>query len=233
MTSRFHPAGFVLVLALATAAGAASAQQPARQPVQNPLGGLNQGPQGPLAIDADRLEVRDRERRAVFSGNVVATRGDAVVRAAVMTVHYDGGPTAEQGQAGQQGQRRPPPAAAGQDGQQSIRRIEMTGRVLFCQRDQTATGDQAVYERASELLIMTGNVVLTQGQNVVTGARLVVNLRTNEAQVERDPNQPQQRVRSILVPGEGQQQRPGQTAPQPQPARPAAPPPGCTPPPRS
>lgn len=180
----------------------AQAQPAQSQPVQVPQ--RNERPSGPISIDADRLEVRDRERRATFTGNVVAKRGDGTMRATVMVVLYDG--TAA-------GQTTPAAPGTGQEGQQ-IRRIEMTGPVFFCQRDQAARGDNAVYERATELLVMTGNVVLTQGPNVVTGPRLVVNLRTNQAQVERDPANPNERVRSLLVPNDARGQAP---APPPRP----------------
>jgi lipopolysaccharide export system protein LptA len=167
-------------------------------------------PGGPITIDADRLEVRDREKRAIFSGNVVAKRGDMIMRSTTMVVLYDGEQPAGAVQA-----RGSTPGA--QD--QQIRRIELTGPVFFCHRDQAARGDRAVYERASETLVMTGNVVLTQGQNVVTGPRLVVNMRTNQAHVERDPANPNERVRSLLVPGDA----PRAGAPPAQPASPQRP----------
>ena len=175
---------------------AQSRQTPATAPAPNVIGGS-----GPITIDADRLEVLDKDKRAVFTGNVVAARGDMTVRSSTMTVFYDAD------LAGNTATGKPAAANSGQ----SVRRIEMTGKVLFVQRDQQATGDTAVYERASETLILSGNVVLTQCQNVVTGPRLVVNLRTNQAQVEGAPGA---RVRSILVPGDS-------------PSGPAATGPGC------
>lgn len=182
----------IAALICAGALGPALAQTPPRTQGGAPSGTALPGgaPSGPLQIDSDRLEVRDREKRAIFAGNVVAKRGDMIVRASTMTVFYD-----QEGEAA-----RPQPAAApGAEGQQ-IRRIEMAGPVFFCQRDQTARGERAVYERANETLEMTGNVVLTQGESVISGPRLVVNMRTSLAQVMSDPARPGERVRSILVP---------------------------------
>lgn len=175
------------------------------QAAPNQIGG-----NGPIMIDADRLEVLDKEKKAIFSGNVVATRGDMTVRSSVMTVFYDADLA--------NGQAKPAPAP-GANSNQSVRKIEMTGKVFFSQRDQQATGDNAVYERASETLVLTGDVVLTQCQNVVTGPRLVVNLRTNQAQVEGAPGT---RVRSIIVPGDNSQPAnaaPGCQQPPPQPPK--------------
>lgn len=211
MTRAMRIGGCTATVLLFVGAGAALAQprpapaapvpQAQQQAVPNPLGQAAQG--GPITIDADRLEVRDREKRAIFSGNVVAKRGEMTMRSTSMIVFYEGDQPA--------GQAQPRGATPGSQEQQ-IRRIEMTGPVFFCQRDQAARGDRAIYERASETLVMTGNVVLTSGQNVVTGPRLVVNIRTNQAQVERDPAQPNERVRSLIVPSEAQQP-PGAAAP--------------------
>jgi lipopolysaccharide export system protein LptA len=198
----------LLALSLVPLVANAQAQRPAARPA--PAAGSQSfaldpsGSQGPLAIDSDRLEVRDRDKMAIFTGNVVARRGDSTLRATAMTVFYDGdspGRPAAQAQ---------PAGGAPAQQQQQIRRIEMSGPVFFCQRTQTARGERAVYERANERLTMTGNVVLTDGPNVVTGPRLVVNLRTNQAQVEGDPSRPNERVRSLFQ-GGGQ----GQPAPQP------------------
>lgn len=189
----------------------AQSRQAPVAPPPNAVGGS-----GPITIDADRLEVLDKDKRAVFTGNVVAARGDMTVRSSTMTVFYDADLT------GNTSANKP--AAANSN--QSVRRIEMTGKVLFVQRDQQATGDAAVYERASETLILSGNVVLTQCQNVVTGPRLVVNLRTNQAQVEGAPGA---RVRSILVPGDSPSPQgsagTGCAQPAAQPPQGAAPPP--------
>jgi lipopolysaccharide export system protein LptA len=178
----------VALLAGVDAAAWAQTRSPAP-----PAGLAAVGPSGPLQIDSDRLEVRDREKRAIFSGNVVAKRGDMVMRAASMTVFYD-----------QDGARPAQPAAAGAAGAapegQQVRRIEMAGAVFFCQRDQTARGERAVYERASETPELMGQVVLPEDDSVISGPRLVVNMRTSLAQVTSDPSRPGERVRSILVP---------------------------------
>lgn len=218
----FARLAFFSLLAMAGVMAGMSGGPVHAQPRQAPSAPVNAAPpnlvggSGPITIDADRLEVLDKDKKAVFTGNVVAMRGDMTVRSSTMTVFYDadlaGGATANT------------PAAAASSNK-NVRRIEMTGKVLFVQRDQQATGDGAVYERASETLVLTGNVVLTQCQNVVTGPRLVVNLRTNQAQVEGAPGA---RVRSILVPGDSPSPSGAATAAGC--AQPAATPPPATPP---
>lgn len=174
---------------------------------------FSQGQSGPITVDADRLEIRDKEKKAIFTGNVVATRGEATVRSAVMVVFYAGDVA---------GTQTPTPSTPATPTNQQVRRIEMTGKVLLNQRDQTVTGDNGVYEHEGEreTLTVTGNVVVTKGQDVIKGTKLVVDLHTNQAQVDSGPGE---RVRAILVPNDAQTPAPGATSST-APATPAAPP---------
>ena len=57
-----------------------------------------------------------------------------------------------------------------------------------------AEAEAATYDVESGNVTLTGDVVLTQGQNVLTGDTMQVNLESGTAQV-------QGRVRSVLQPG--------------------------------
>jgi lipopolysaccharide export system protein LptA len=133
---------------------------------------LGQG-SGPIKIEADSLEVHDRDKTATFSGNVVVRRDDVTIRAARMNVIYSGTPTSQN--------------ASASSGDQ-VKRIEMSGRVLFVQKDQQGSGDTAVYDKVNEIMTMNGNVVLTQGQNVAKGQKLIVNMRNGQAHLEGRPH---------------------------------------------
>ena len=121
----------------------------------------------PIDISADQLEVLDAESRAVWRGNVEAVQGASRLRAPVLNIFY-----APRGSGGQA-----VPGGAGGE----IRRMEAEGPVYYSTPEQNARGDHAVYEAATSTMVMTGNVVLVQGKNVVQGARLVVDTRTNKA----------------------------------------------------
>ena len=54
------------------------------------------------------------------------------------------------------------------------------------QKDQTASGDNAVFDVKSNTVVMTGNVVVTQGQTVMRGERMVSNLTTGVTNVYSD-----------------------------------------------
>ncbi|MNE97874.1 Lipopolysaccharide export system protein LptA [compost metagenome] len=45
-------------------------------------------------------------------------------------------------------------------------------------------GDRAVYTLNNAEVVVTGDVILTQGKNVLTGNRLVYNVRTESARME-------------------------------------------------
>jgi lipopolysaccharide export system protein LptA len=66
----------------------------------------------------------------------------------------------------------------GGSGSQQIKRAEAKGDVFVTQKDQTASGENAVYDLKSETIVMTGNVVLTQGPQVLRGGKMVVELKT-------------------------------------------------------
>ena len=51
------------------------------------------------------------------------------------------------------------------------------------QKDQTATGDNGVFDMRANTVTLLGNVVISQGQNVVRGDRLTVDMTTGVSQV--------------------------------------------------
>lgn len=76
-------------------------------------------------------------------------------------------------------------------------RIEATGNVYFVTPDQTIRGDRAIYTTADDTIVVTGDVILTQGQNVLTGSRLTYNVRTETARIEAGG---QGRIRGVFYP---------------------------------
>jgi lipopolysaccharide export system protein LptA len=166
--------------------------QPSGPP--NALQGFSQNRDQPVKIDAASLEVRDRSKVATFSGNVHLVQGDTTLRCKTLVVYYDGdtvnGPTAKNGPGVQS-------ATPGPSGSQQIRRMEAKGDVLVTQKDQTATGDSAIYDMKTNTVTLIapagGSVAVTQGGNVMKGSRLVVDLTTNVSHFEG-------RVSGLIIP---------------------------------
>ncbi len=59
------------------------------------------------------------------------------------------------------------------------------------------TGDTAVVDMATNTITVDGNVVLSQGANVISGAKLVVNLATGRARVDQAPGK---QIRGVFSP---------------------------------
>ena len=170
----------------------AAAQPPAGAQLPGPFAGFGASNKGPINIEADRAEVLDKEKKAVFKGNVNIVQGEMNLKTGVLTVHYTGSALG-----GAQGGE----AEAQTAGNQQIRRLEATGKVVVSSKDQVASGDWATYEAGDERIVMGGNVTLSQGTNVMQGERLIVDLRTGRANVEGSQVN---RVRGVFSPNAAQ-----------------------------
>ena len=73
--------------------------------------------------------------------------------------------------------------AAGNNAASDISRIEATGNFYYITPEQEVRGNNGVYVQATDTFTVTGDVILLQGENVVTGDTLVYNLTTDEARV--------------------------------------------------
>jgi lipopolysaccharide export system protein LptA len=131
----------------------------------------------PVQVDAQTLEVYEegKERIAMFTGNVVVKRGDTTLKAASIKLHQD-----LQGKS------------------DAFSRIEAEGGVSVRSKDQTLTGKTAVVDMVANSIVVSGGVVLSQGPNVLTGTRLVVDLNTGRARLEGDS------VRGVFTPSSQQ-----------------------------
>lgn len=175
----------------------AAAQQNAAQPPAtnnaptNAFKGFAGNRKDPVKIEANSLEVRDKEKAAVFIGNVVVTQGDTVMRCKELTVYYEGNALALD-------PKKAPPATKSQQkdaNTQKIKRLVAVGGVIVTSKDQKATGDRGVFEMATNTVTLTGNVIITQGQNVMRGEKLTVDLNTNKSRLDSS-----QRVQGLFVP---------------------------------
>ena len=143
----------------------------------------NLDPDHPIEITADSLEVTQDENIAIFRGNVDALRGEMHLHADELTVHY----------------RR---IEGGGSGVSAIGRIDAAGSVFITSSGETAQGEIGVYDVENNLITLTKNVVLTRGENVIRGNRLVLNLETGQSRVDGGVGgfRSGGRVRSLFVP---------------------------------
>jgi lipopolysaccharide export system protein LptA len=168
---------------LAGGAPALSQTKPQGTGVPNALQGFGTNKDQPIQIEAASLEVRDKDKMAVFIGNVVVTQGDTVMKCKELRVFYDQDDPKGGAKAGKKAGTMKA-AQPGPGGRQSIRRLEARGGVIVTTKDQTATGATGIFEMKTNTVTLSGGVVITQGANVLKGDRLVVDLTTNFAKVE-------------------------------------------------
>jgi lipopolysaccharide export system protein LptA len=122
----------------------------------------------PISIEGDRLEVREAEGVAIFTGAVNVVQAQTSMKAGRLTVFYDKG---GQGSVA--------------TGSASIKRLEMDGKVVLRSPTQTATGDAGSFDMGSEVFVLTGaKVVLTEGDNVAVGCKLTVQMKTGKADLQ-------------------------------------------------
>ena len=164
----------------------------------------------PVQIEAATLEVHDKSKTATFSGNVQVVQGDTTMRCRSLVVFY--GQEVGIGESGGEATTGTTAKSSlgGTKGAQNIRRIEARGGVTVVTKDQSASGDLGIYDLKTKTITLSGNVVVSQGQNVIHGERVVVDTETGNARVESGGSGAGAsagsggRVRALIQPGKGQ-----------------------------
>src|ERR1700733_2601813 len=210
----------VTALLAATPVAAQSSSGGAAQPssgsaAPGPFQGImnDQKKDQPVQIEAATLEVRDKNKTAVFSGNVQVVQGDTTMKCQSLVVFYG----QEVGIAGGDKPAASPVTTTKStpgmpQGAQNIRRIEARGGVTVITKDQNASGDLGVYDLKTKTITLSGNVVVSQGQNVIHGEKVVVDTATGTARVESASSANggggtggPSRVRALIQPGKSGQ----------------------------
>lgn len=176
----------IALASLALAGAATAAPRNVREAPKGPpnaLQGFSQNHDQPVHIQAAKLEVRDKQQIATFSGDVRVRQGDTNMRCRTLKVYYerdkDGAKKGDKVNANTVKAATPGPGGA-----QKIRRLEAIGNVVVTQKGQTASGNLGVFDMKSNTVTLTGHVVMTEGKNVLRGDKLVVNLTSGVSRIE-------------------------------------------------
>jgi lipopolysaccharide export system protein LptA len=146
----------------------------------------------PVDISADEQEVITSQCKTIFRGAVEVLQDKARMRAAVMTVYN----------------RRKTPGRAstapgGNNDCGDVDRVEADGNVFYVTPEQTVRGDHAVYDYATDTVVVTGDVVAVQGQDVARGDRMTIKTKTNDVKMESNATgRGKTRVRAVLYPSD-------------------------------
>lgn len=127
---------------------------------------------GPVDVTADQLEVKNQQCVASWRGDAEALQDTSRLRANALSIYN-------------QVLARGDSTGAGR-GCGPLERMEADGSVYYVTPTQVVKGDHAVYSADTKTIVITGDVVATQGQNVIAGTRLVINSDTGQATMVSD-----------------------------------------------
>lgn len=117
----------------------------------------------PLDISAERLEMQQKQGRAIFSGAVQVTQGKLLLRSDTITVFYklDSGET-----------------------NPAISRLDAQGKFSVTSETETLTGDWGIYDVDRQLITVGGDVSFDQGGSELKGSRLEFDLVSGLAKLD-------------------------------------------------
>lgn len=109
----------------------------------------------PIEVTADTFVVDQANQKATFSGNVVIKRLNLDMWADKVVIAFGAG------------------------GESDITSLSANGNIRVKTPAQTARGDYATFDPATQLVRLTGNVKVSNAQGEVAGPELVIDLRKN------------------------------------------------------
>jgi lipopolysaccharide export system protein LptA len=139
-----------------------------------------------IIITSESLVFRDHENTALFTGKVVMTKGDFVMRADQMVVYFDGAPPASSAQKSRTTGTPSSPAATGPlaFGNRAVSLMDATGNVVIQRGEKRAQSKKAVYHQQDETLVLTGDPVAWEEGYRVTGTKMTLFLKEDRSMVE-------------------------------------------------
>jgi lipopolysaccharide export system protein LptA len=113
----------------------------------------------PIDVDSDTVEGDQKKNLFIFKGNVVARQEDITLSANMVTIHYD-------------------PETRG------IKTLVAQGNVKIVQQDRRATGQKLTFQQDENKLVLEGDAVLREGENVIRGDRVIYYIDEERSVVE-------------------------------------------------
>ena len=140
---------------------------------------------GPISYSADNLEYMDGDRTLILTGNVDLLQNDARLQATKLTLFFE--------------KSAKDPSGASAMGSGQIQRIVASGDVHYVRPKQKARGDEAVYQASTDTVTFSGNVVISNDDNVLRGETLVLQIGSGRTTL-KPAEKPGERIRGVLRP---------------------------------
>ena len=122
------------------------------------LGGFDTESDAPVEMTADKLTISEADGSARFEGNVIIGQGDIRIAANLVIVTYS-----ETGE---------------------IDKLSASGDVTVATTDESAESEFVEYSLKNRTLVMSGNVLFSQGKILMSANSLQIDLNTGAATVE-------------------------------------------------
>jgi lipopolysaccharide export system protein LptA len=151
----------------------------------------------PIEITADSMEWLNEKKIAIARGNADAVQGRYTLSAHTLTAHITS--NSNDGS-----------IANGSTSNSQISLIEAEGNVLLTTPNEKAWGNTGTYDVRNKTATLVGAVVLTQGETVLHGEKLVMDLNTGHSRLDgmAGPAEPDGdgRVKAIFNPETAEEQ---------------------------
>jgi len=125
----------------------------------SPFAALTSPGSGPIDIKSDSLSVNYKTNSAIWRGHVHAVRADGEMTSDTLQVTY------------------------GKDFHE-LQQLIASGDVRISRGTQWSHSDHAVLNEANQTVVLTGNPVVHDGNDQITGSKITVYLKTGESVVE-------------------------------------------------
>ena len=157
---------------LAQLHAAAAARDEAKP--KSSAGGFELNNKDPIYITSDWMEVDQKKNTITYKGRVVMVQAEMTMRSEALTAHYD-------------------------PEMKRMAQIIAEGKVNATQGDRVAIGEKAVFDDKAKTVTLTGSPIMRQGNNQVSGTKVIYFMEQDRAVAEGDGKI---RVQATIFPDE-------------------------------
>ncbi len=113
----------------------------------------------PIEITSETVEGEQKQNRVTFKGNVMAKQEETTLHANMLAIYYD-------------------PDTKG------IKTVVATGNVKIVQLERRATSQKATFHQDENKVVLDGEAVIREGENVIRGERVIYYVDEERSVVE-------------------------------------------------
>ncbi len=181
MTGKKGPSFVVIicsfVLLLAVGAGEAQDKKGTSKGGEKSVGlgtgfGFDTNSRAPIDISSDTVEGDQKQNTVTFKGNVIAKQENTTVSSNLLVITYD-------------------------PENKRVKEIVASGNVKVVSLDRRATGQRVIFNQDENKVILEGDAVIREGENVVRGERVTYYINEERSIVEPSKGG---RVTTTIVP---------------------------------